>query len=84
MRLSALIAIIALLTGGTACSRDPDPVEEAKARVTFLETNGGTRSELCDAQRAVEAAYLERRDAEGYRTAKLYANIECRAAELGI
>lgn len=74
-----LVATAAALT--LASCAGEDPAEKAQERVDFLRRNGASMSELCVAERAVQEAYLEKGDDEGYGQAKLLASITCRRAD---
>lgn len=76
------IAALCLLTVIAGCGTKQDPLKEAEARVSFLKLNDGSPEELCEAKRAVQHVQLERRDAEGYKLAKVLADLECHRARI--
>lgn len=79
----AIAALAMLLAAG--CNRvDPrdQVLKDAESKVTFLELNGGSGDELCSAKQQVAEAQLERRDADGYKWAKAFADTECLAVEV--
>ena len=57
----------------SSCS---DRIAEAQNKADFLDKHG-TLGEACDAKRAVQALYADRRDDEGYAHAKLMADVTC-------
>ncbi len=64
-----------------ACS---NPVADAQSRVDFLEKNGGTLGEVCDAKRVLAKASADAQDASNYQMHRLSADIDCmRADQLG-
>jgi hypothetical protein len=77
-----IVAVGMLVAVPTYIAFSERHVREAERRVEFLERNQGTTAELCAAKRAVQEAYLQKNDAEGFRLAKIYADVECNAAEL--
>jgi hypothetical protein len=73
------ITIVAACITLAACS---SPADKAKAKVDFLEKNGGTIGEICDAKRSVAQAYADAKDAESYQLSRVSADIDCQRAAL--
>lgn len=75
-------ALLLISLAVAACS--PGPYEKAQARVEFLEENGASADELCEARQAVAEAAIEEGRDEDYRLASAEAGIECQGARLGV
>ena len=71
-----LILLAALFASGCR-----DSIADAEAKADFLEKNGGSLGEVCDAKREVQRLAAEARDPSKYDEAKLYADISCMSAD---
>lgn len=73
-----LIAALLALAGCSAAVRAAKDAEERKAIVQ----KSGSLGELCAASRAVQAAWLNAKDEEQFKQAKLFADVDCMSASM--
>jgi hypothetical protein len=74
-----LLMASGLLVALIGCS---DPVRDAERELEIIEEAGGSKAEICAAERNVADAHLKAGNAQEYRTADLYADITCLNARL--
>lgn len=77
MRLSILIAAALFLA---ACARSG--FDEAQDRAAFLEKNGGSLDEICEARQDAVKATVDERRPQDYRLASSKAALACQKAAL--
>jgi len=72
---SAAISFVMLLAG---CK---DPVRDAREKMRFLQNNGGTLGEVCDAGRELLKAKVEARDSKNPED-RAIVDVSCMTAEM--
>ena len=76
-------AIAVGLLASTMLSGCSDPVGDAKNEVAFVE-QWGSQQDICDANRKLEVAAQEAKDADAYMAAKINGSTACGNAQFGI
>ncbi len=73
------IAIIVSALFLVACQ---DRLTKAEEQLAFIEKSGGTLGQVCEASREVERAAAEKKDADRFQRARVFAGVNCQRADL--
>ena len=74
MKLTAALVIASFLSG----CRAPNPIKDAEDQLAIVQ-NTGDRAEICVQARVVQKAWLNAKNEERFREAKLHADVYCQS-----